>query len=730
MEEKDKDQEVSKTPEETKIEEPQTENTVSNSDDGLSEADKTKSYWKETPFDQMEKVKPTSFAGLDANKLDDSNNESNDIKTKEKKKTNPDDYWRPRYNDKSSGYNNSNGNGGNGGNKGYRPQNDGDNPFSSKKNRVGLIVFAVLIIIFAFTLFNQGASTPEISYSNFKILVENGKVKTANIKNSTIIEFTATDGGTYKTRIPYYDEELLNYLEQYSVDVRGSDQDISILSLIIQLVPWIIFIGFTIMLLKQSSGNGQLMQFGKSHAKQYSDKDIKVKFKDVAGQKEAKYELQEVVEFLKNPKKFEAIGAKIPKGVLLVGPPGTGKTLLAKAVAGEAGVSFFHTSGSDFVEMFVGMGAARVRDLFDQGRKHAPCILFIDEIDAVGRSRGSGLGGGHDEREQTLNQILVEMDGFDTTSGVIVIAATNRADVLDPALLRPGRFDRQVAISLPDIQEREDILKIHAAKVKLGPDVDLSIIARATSGASGADLANLVNEAALYATRANRSTVSLKDFEEARDKMVLGVARKSHVMTAEDKKLTAYHEAGHALLFYYLEDIDPLYKVTIIPHGNAGGVTMGLPENDQSYMKKSTLLSHIKMAMGGYIAEKMLNGQTSTGPSSDIKQATEIARRMVTEFGMSKLGFISLGSEGEPLFLGREIAQHKDYSEETARQIDAEVNSILDECMKDATRILEENRDQLDTLANELIAKETLDDREVRALLGFEQIGPKNSDIS
>ncbi len=730
MEEKDKDQEVSKTPEETKIEEPQTENTVSNSDDGLSEADKTKSYWKETPFDQMEKVKPTSFAGLDANKPDDSNNESNDKKTKEKKKTNPDDYWRPRYNDKSSGYNNSNGNGGNGGNKGYRPQNDGDNPFSSKKNRVGLIVFAVLIIIFAFTLFNQGASTPEISYSNFKILVENGKVKTANIKNSTIIEFTATDGGTYKTRIPYYDEELLNYLEQYSVDVRGSDQDISILSLIIQLVPWIIFIGFTIMLLKQSSGNGQLMQFGKSHAKQYSDKDIKVKFKDVAGQKEAKYELQEVVEFLKNPKKFEAIGAKIPKGVLLVGPPGTGKTLLAKAVAGEAGVSFFHTSGSDFVEMFVGMGAARVRDLFDQGRKHAPCILFIDEIDAVGRSRGSGLGGGHDEREQTLNQILVEMDGFDTTSGVIVIAATNRADVLDPALLRPGRFDRQVAISLPDIQEREDILKIHAAKVKLGPDVDLSIIARATSGASGADLANLVNEAALYATRANRSTVSLKDFEEARDKMVLGVARKSHVMTAEDKKLTAYHEAGHALLFYYLEDIDPLYKVTIIPHGNAGGVTMGLPENDQSYMKKSTLLSHIKMAMGGYIAEKMLNGQTSTGPSSDIKQATEIARRMVTEFGMSKLGFISLGSEGEPLFLGREIAQHKDYSEETARQIDAEVNSILDECMKDATRILEENRDQLDTLANELIAKETLDDREVRALLGFEQIGPKNSDIS
>ena len=726
MEEKDKDQEVKNSPEETKNENPTPENTTSNSDDGLSEADRTKSYWKETPFDQMQKEKPTSFAGLDANKPEDANG-TKDKKSKEKKTTNPDDYWRPRY---SSSGNGNGGNGGNGGNNGYRPQNDGgDGPFSSRKNRIGLIVFALLIIIFAFTLFNQGASTPEISYSNFKTLVENGRVKSANIKNSTNIEFVASDGVTYKTRIPYYDEELLSFLDKYSVDVKGSDQDVSILSLVIQLLPWIIFIGFTVMLFKQSSGNGQLMQFGKSHAKQYSDKEIKVKFKDVAGQKEAKYELQEVVEFLKNPKKFEAIGAKIPKGVLLVGPPGTGKTLLAKAVAGEAGVSFFHTSGSDFVEMFVGMGAARVRDLFDQGRKHAPCILFIDEIDAVGRSRGSGLGGGHDEREQTLNQILVEMDGFDTTSGVIVIAATNRADVLDPALLRPGRFDRQVTISLPDIQEREDILKIHAAKVKLASDVDLSIIARATSGASGADLANLVNEAALYATRANRQSVTLKDFEEARDKMVLGVARKSHVMTEEDKKLTAYHESGHALLFYYLEDIDPLYKVTIIPHGNAGGVTMGLPEKDQSYVKKSTLMSHIKMAMGGYIAEKMLNGQTSTGPSSDIKQATEIARRMVTEFGMSKLGFISLGSEGEPLFLGREIAQHKDYSEETAKRIDAEVNEILDECMKDATRILDEHKDQLDKLANELMAKETLDDREVRELLGFEQIGPKNSDI-
>ena len=722
----------------------------SNSD---SPKTQTPSYWKESPYEGMQKEKPTEFAGLEAGSSNEQSNsqpgnQTNGPKSKdERKKSNPDDYWRPRSSGNggysSSGQNGSSGNSGNGsgfggsngsGDGGYRPPRGGangpDGPFGSRKNRIGLLVFLAIIIIFSFTLFNQGASTPVVSYSNFKTAVENGRVATANIKDSTIIEFTTSDGTLYKTRIPYYDEGLLTYLDKYGVEVKGSDQDVSVLALVIQLLPWIIFIGFSIMLFKQSAGNGQLMQFGKSHAKQYSDKDVKVKFKDVAGQKEAKYELQEVVDFLKEPKKFEAIGARIPKGVLLVGPPGTGKTLLAKAVAGEAGVSFFHTSGSDFVEMFVGMGAARVRDLFDQGRKNAPCILFIDEIDAVGRSRGSGLGGGHDEREQTLNQILVEMDGFDTSAGVIVIAATNRADVLDPALLRPGRFDRQVAISLPDIQEREDILKIHAAKVKMSPDVDLRRIARATPGASGADLANLVNEAALFATRQKRSQVTLADFEQARDKMVLGVARKSHVMTEDDKRLTAYHESGHALLFYYLPDIDPLYKVTIIPHGNAGGVTMGLPENDESYMKRNALMSHIKMAMGGYIAEKLLNGQTSTGPSSDIKQATDIARRMVTEWGMSNLGFISLGSEGEPLFLGREIAQHKDFSEETAKRIDAEINAILDECMTDATRILTEHRDQLDKLANELMAKETLDDNEVRALLGFELVEGKNSDLS
>jgi cell division protease FtsH len=684
-----------------------------------------KSFWKETPFDEMQHVKPDSFSGIESGNKDNSNQSQNN----QKGKNDPDAYWRPRDNSgpRQGGGGSSNGGGGQRPNPGMNQ--GGNSPFKSRRNRIGLIIFTGLLILFALTLFSSRNTAAEVSYTTFKTAVENGKVYRVNIKNSTMIIFTTFDGAEYKARIPYRDDTLLSLLESKNVEIVGSEADVSILAIILEFLPWLIFIGFTIMLLRQTTGNGQMMQFGKSHAKQYTDKDIKITFKDVAGQKEAKYELQEVVEFLKDPKKYSEIGAKIPKGVLLVGPPGTGKTLIAKAVAGEAGVSFFHTSGSDFVEMFVGMGAARVRDLFDQGRKHSPCILFIDEIDAVGRSRGSGLGGGHDEREQTLNQILVEMDGFDTTTGVIVIAATNRADVLDPALLRPGRFDRQVAITLPDINEREDILKIHASHVKTDPEVDLKKIARATPGASGADLANLVNEAALFATRQGRKMVKMIDFEQARDKMVLGVAKKSHVMTPEDKMLTAYHESGHALLFYYLPDIDPLYKVTIIPHGNAGGVTMGLPETDQSYMKKSALMSHIKMAMGGYVAEKILNGQTSTGPSSDIKQATDIARRMVTEWGMSDLGFISLGSEGEPLFLGREIAQHKDFSEETAKRIDEQINKILKECMDDATKILTEHKDQLDKLAQALVSRETLDDNEVRELLGFEAVGPKNSDI-
>ena len=650
------------------------------------------------------------------------------VEKKDKKKNDSDSYWHPRDSHYGVGKDSKEDNE-------DRPKNDSPYRNQGSRNqkpssRIGVIVMVALAFMLGMTLFSSRSSAPERPYSEFKGLVTSRNVVFADIKDASIIEYTTNDGSVYRTRIPYRDDGLMTALEQNNVVIKGSERENSWLLILLQFVPYLVFIGLMVMVMRSASAGGQMSQFGKSLAKQFNEKDVKTKFKDVAGQKEAKYELEEVVDFLKNPTAFTEIGAKIPRGVLLVGPPGTGKTLIAKAVAGEAGVSFFHTSGSDFVEMFVGMGAARVRDLFDQGRKHAPCILFIDEIDAVGRSRGSGLGGGHDEREQTLNQILVEMDGFDTGTGVIVIAATNRADVLDPALLRPGRFDRQVAITLPDIDEREEILKIHAAKVKMDKSVDLRKIARATPGASGADLANLVNEAALYATRDKRKVVELKDFENARDKMVLGIAKKSHVMTPEDKRLTAYHEAGHALLFYYLPDIDPLYKVTIIPHGNAGGVTMGLPEQDVAYMKKSSLLSHIKMSMGGYVAEQMINGQTSTGPSSDIKQATEIARRMVTEWGMSKLGFISLGSEGEPLFLGREIARHKDFSEDTAKKIDKEILDILSSCMEETKKILTEHRDQLDKLANELITRETMDDNEVRALLGFEATGPKNSDLS
>ncbi len=664
----------------------------------------------------------------------------------DEKKKDSDSYWKPSNPEFETGKKSED-------DKNYSNKNSNDDfkptdPFNNgpRNRRWGSFIISLILLAFlGFFFFSNFSNSRELSYTEFKNKLKHGDVSTANIIGNSVIEFTCVESVpirqnsgviinqninvAYKTRIPYLDVNILDELTEYNVIITGSEPNTVWYTVLLQILPWIIFIGLMFYIMRNAT-NGQLMQYGKSHAKQFDEKKIKIKFKDVAGQKEAKYELIEVVEFLKNPEEYNEIGAKIPHGILMVGPPGTGKTLLAKAVAGEAGVPFFHTSGSDFVEMFVGMGAARVRDLFSQGKKNAPCIVFIDEIDAVGRSRGSGLGGGHDEREQTLNQILVEMDGFDTNSGVIVIAATNRADVLDPALLRPGRFDRQVTIALPDINEREEILRIHASKVKIDSNVDLNKIARATPGASGADLANLVNEAALYATRAKRKSVSIIDFEEARDKMVLGVARKSHVMTPEDKKLTAYHEAGHALLYYYLPDLDPLYKVTIIPHGNAGGVTMGLPENDRSYIKKSSLMSHIKLSMGGYVAEKILTGQTTTGPFSDIKQATNIARRMVTEWGMSELGFIDLGENNDqPIFLGREITQHKDYSDETALKIDNAVNNILDMCMKDSENIINMHRDQLDIIANALIEKETLDDNDIRQLLNLSLLEHKNSDL-
>ncbi|MDD3056675.1 MAG: ATP-dependent zinc metalloprotease FtsH [Sphaerochaeta sp.] len=599
-------------------------------------------------------------------------------------------------------------------------------PSNNPKNRFALIVFVTLAIMFAYMFFDSAGAAKDqvVPYTTFLAYVDSGQVVQVEIKEQSLIRFSLKNGITAQSRIPYFDENLLPSLKGKGIAVTGSVQEISFLQVILQLLPWIIFIGFTIMLYRQSSGlNGKMMStLGKSKAKEYMETDTKTTFKDVAGQVEAKYELEEVVAFLKHPDHFTKVGAKIPRGVLLVGPPGTGKTLLAKAVAGESGVSFFHTSGSDFVEMFVGMGAARVRDLFEQARKHAPCILFIDELDAVGRTRGGGLGGGNDEREQTLNQILVEMDGFGTTTGVIVMAATNRPDVLDPALLRPGRFDRQVVVDLPDIQEREAILRIHCRKIKLEKDVDLKRLARGSAGTSGADLANLINEAALFAARKNKTTVSMADMEEARDKILLGVARKSRAMTDEEKLATAYHEAGHALLHYYLKHLDPLHKVTIIPHGRALGLTVSLPERDPYTKTRSMLHDWIKVCMGGYVAEQIIYGETTTGTSNDIKQATDLARRMVTEWGMSGLGFVNLADESEPLFLGREITQHKDYSEDTAKRIDQEIHTILDAAMEETKDLLTSHRQQLDLLTKELVEKETLDDAQIRILLGFEPL--------
>jgi cell division protease FtsH len=591
------------------------------------------------------------------------------------------------------------------------------------KNRLALGFFVFLIVTFLIMLFNDGSQMglQEVPYSTFIQYVESNQVNSVEIRDERFITFNLRNSVSATTRIPYDDDMLMEVLKNNNVQVTGTVQGVSFLQLLLQMLPWIIFIGFTVMLWRQTKGaNGNVMSFSKSKAKEYMDSDVKTTFDDVAGQKEAKYELQEVVDFLKSPKKFLDIGARIPKGVLLVGPPGTGKTLLARAVAGEAGVAFFHMSGSDFVEMFVGVGASRVRDLFEQGRKHAPSILFIDELDAVGRTRGSGLGGGHDEREQTLNQMLVEMDGFDTASGVIVMAATNRPDVLDPALLRPGRFDRQVVVDMPDVSEREAIIAIHCKKIKIDVDVNLNRVARATPGTSGADLANLVNEAALFAARSKRSTVIMEDFEKARDKILLGVAKVSKIMTPEEKKATAYHESGHALLHYHLEHLDPLHKVTIIPHGRALGLTISLPEKDAYTKNKSALYDWIKVCMGGYVAEELIYGETTTGTSNDIKQATDISRKMVTEWGMSDLGFIGFGKDDEPLFLGREIAQHKDYSEDTAKKIDVEISKILDGALKETRAILTEHRDQLEKLTMALVEHETLDDKDIRELLGFE----------
>ncbi len=607
--------------------------------------------------------------------------------------------------------------------------NKGSDPKIPKfnfNNKAALISLMVLVGLFIFFFVLQDTDmSREIPYSTFLSYLESGRVRSVKILDGQAIrgEFKVAPEGinAFKTIIPYYDEELMPKLREQSVSVQGGTKSISPLRVFFEFLPWVIGFFFIWFMFRQVQGSGnKAFSFGKSRAKRYQDKENKITFADVAGQEEAKYELLEVVEFLKNPSKFSKIGAKIPKGCLLVGMPGTGKTLLAKAIAGEASVPFFHMSGSDFVEMFVGVGASRVRDLFDQGRKNAPCILFIDELDAVGRTRGAGYGGGHDEREQTLNQMLVEMDGFNTKDGVIILAATNRPDVLDPALLRPGRFDRHVVVDMPDIREREAILKIHCGKVPLKENVNLNRVARATPGTSGADLANLVNEAALLAARKNKDKVEMDDFEEARDKVLMGIARKSRVISPREKRIKAYHEAGHALLHYYLPNADPLHKVTIIPHGQFGGVTFSLPETDAETWSQGWLTAKITIAMGGFAAEKLIYNETSTGAQNDIEKSTDFARRMVCEWGMSDLlGPVAFGRKEEPIFIGKEIARHKDYSEDTAQKIDQEINNIVQKCLATATDILSTNKDKLEIIAETLVNRETLDDSEIRKLLGL-----------
>ncbi|MDR0555281.1 MAG: ATP-dependent zinc metalloprotease FtsH [Treponema sp.] len=593
-----------------------------------------------------------------------------------------------------------------------------------KSNRFALIFFLIIIGVFIAFFFRRAPpSSQEIPYSTFTSYLERNEVTMVKILDGNLIEGTikGMSGETvrFKTLIPYQDPALLPSLREKGINISGGTSGLSPMRLFLEFLPWLVGFSFIWFMYRNMQGSGnRAFQFGKSRAKRYQDEGKKVTFTDVAGQDDAKYELQEVVSFLKNPQKFTKMGARIPKGVLLVGMPGTGKTLMARAVAGEAGVAYFHMSGSDFVEMFVGVGASRVRDLFEQGRRSAPCIIFIDELDAVGRTRGAGYGGGHDEREQTLNQLLVEMDGFDSKDGVIILAATNRPDVLDPALLRPGRFDRQVTVAMPDIKEREAILKIHAAKIPLAPDVDLSRVARATSGMSGAEIANLVNEAALFAARKDKTTVERPDFEEARDKILMGVARKTLVVSDKERRMTALHEAGHALLHYFLKNADPLHKVTIVPHGRALGMALSLPEEDSYSRTRSWIEDWIVICYGGWVAEKLLYNETTTGTKQDIEQATEMARRMVCEWGMAEeLGPVTYGQEEEPIFLGKEIARHKDYSEDTARRIDRAVKGILDAARISAERIIGEHQKELEKLADALITRETLLDDEVRSIL-------------
>ena len=594
------------------------------------------------------------------------------------------------------------------------------------------ILFWVLMILLAVVLWQmasrggQSGHEDQPSYSEFLSKLDNGEVKNVTInlsQNSADLEGVYKDQANTKFRnvtvansvIPDITKALQDKGVPYEYKEVSNGNWINFL---VGVAPIILLVALWIFMMRQmQAGGNKALSFGKSRARLLTAQQKKATFKDVAGIDEAKEELYEIIDFLKDPQKFQKLGGRIPKGVLLVGPPGTGKTLLARAIAGEANVPFFSISGSDFVEMFVGVGASRVRDLFEQGKKNAPCIIFIDEIDAVGRHRGAGLGGGHDEREQTLNALLVEMDGFESNEGVILIAATNRPDVLDPALLRPGRFDRRVVVPRPDVKGREEILRVHTRKVPLTDDVDLSVIARGTPGFSGADVANLVNEAALWAARQNRKLVSMADFEMSKDKVLMGVERRSMILSDEEKKNTAYHEAGHALVAAMTPGTDPLHKVTIIPRGMALGVTMQLPIDDKHTYAKDFLESQLAVLMGGRAAEEIFLHHITTGAGNDIERATEIARQMVCEWGMSPLGPLTFGKKEEQIFLGREIAQHRDYSEDTAIKIDAEVRSIINTGYSKARNILETNRDALERVAHALLEREVLDATELKLLI-------------
>jgi len=578
----------------------------------------------------------------------------------------------------------------------------------------------------------MGAKDAEIPYSELYDKVVQGQVQDATIQGTDLRgHMKATPKEQFHTTVGDQHEDLEKAMLAAHVSFSKKDaQSNLLLPILFNVGPFVLLGAIWFFMLRQmQSGGNKALSFGKSRARLLSMQQKKVTFKDVAGVDEAKEELKEIIEYLREPQKFQKLGGRIPKGVLLVGPPGTGKTLLARAVAGEANVPFFSISGSDFVEMFVGVGASRVRDLFEQGKKNAPCIIFIDEIDAVGRHRGAGLGGGHDEREQTLNQLLVEMDGFESNDGVILVAATNRPDVLDPALLRPGRFDRRVVVGLPDVRGREEVLRVHVKKVPVADDVNLNVLARGTPGFSGADLANMVNEAALNAARVNRKQVVMYDFELAKDKVLMGAERKSMLLTDEEKRVTAYHEAGHALVSIMHAHSDPIHKVTIIPRGMALGVTIFLPGDRHNYTREY-LEANLAIAYGGRVAEEIFLNQMSTGAGSDIENATDLARRMVCEYGMSRLGPLTFGKKEEQIFLGREIAQHRDFSEETARQIDLEVRRLIDEAYQSAHGILDTHKDAMHRIAAALLERETIDADEVKMLIDGKELPPMRSSLA